>query len=95
MDVIEIIQTKRNGGTLDKEQIDWFISNFSSGYIPDEQTAALAMSIYFNGMETDELTNWTKAMVASGVTLDLDSVGKFTVDKHSTGGVGDLSLIHI
>ena len=94
MDVIEIIQTKRNGGTLDKEQIDWFISNFSSGYIPDEQTAALAMSIYFNGMETDELTNWTKAMVASGVTLDLDSVGKFTVDKHSTGGVGDkVSLI--
>ncbi|MBO58616.1 MAG: thymidine phosphorylase [Acidimicrobiaceae bacterium] len=94
MGVIEIIQTKRNGGTLDKEQIDWFISNFSSGYIPDEQTAALAMSIYFNGMETDELTNWTKAMVASGVTLDLDSVGKFTVDKHSTGGVGDkVSLI--
>ena len=94
MDVIEIIQTKRNGGTLDKEQIDWFISNFSSGYIPDEQTAALAMSIYFNGMETDELTNWTKAMVASGVTLALDSVGKFTVDKHSTGGVGDkVSLI--
>ena len=94
MDVIEIIQTKRNGGTLDKEQIDWFISNFSSGYIPDEQTAALAMSIYFNGMETDELTNWTKAMVASGVTLDLDSVGKCTVDKHSTGGVGDkVSLI--
>tara|TARA_Y100001970_G_C14223533_1_gene854133 strand:+ start:37 stop:1308 length:1272 start_codon:yes stop_codon:yes gene_type:complete len=94
MDVIEIIQTKRNGGTLDKEQIDWFISNFSSGYIADEQTAALAMSIYFNGMETDELTNWTKAMVASGVTLDLDSVGKFTVDKHSTGGVGDkVSLI--
>ena len=94
MDVIEIIQTKRNGGTLDKEQIDWFISNFSNGYIPDEQTAALAMSIYFNGMETDELTNWTKAMVASGVTLDLDSVGKYTVDKHSTGGVGDkVSLI--
>ena len=94
MDVIEIIQTKRNGGTLDKEQIDWFISNFSSGYIADEQTAALAMSIYFNGMETDELTNWTKAMVASGVTLDLDSVGKYTVDKHSTGGVGDkVSLI--
>ena len=94
MDALGIIQTKRDGGTLSKEQIDWFISNFSSGYIPDEQTAALAMSIYFNGMETDELTNWTKAMVASGVTLDLDSVGKFTVDKHSTGGVGDkVSLI--
>ena len=94
MDVIEIIQTKRDGRTLNKEQIDWFINNFSAGHIPDEQTAALAMSIYFNGMETDELTNWTKAMVSSGVTLDLNSVGKHTVDKHSTGGVGDkVSLI--
>ena len=94
MDVIEIIQTKRDGRTLNKEQIDWFINNFSAGHIPDEQTAALAMSIYFNGMETDELTNWTKAMASSGVTLDLNSVGKHTVDKHSTGGVGDkVSLI--
>ncbi|HJM37457.1 MAG TPA: thymidine phosphorylase [Acidimicrobiales bacterium] len=95
MDALEIIQTKRDGGTLSKEQIDWFIENFSeSELIPDEQAAALAMSIFFNGMESEELTNWTKAMVDSGVTLDLSSVGKPTVDKHSTGGVGDkVSLI--
>ena len=95
MDAIEIIQTKRDGGTLSKEQIDWFIKKFSDGEnIPDEQAAALAMSIFFNGMEAEELTNWTKAMVDSGVTLDLSSVGKPTVDKHSTGGVGDkVSLI--
>ena len=95
MDAIEIIQTKRDGGTLSKEQIDWFIKKFSDGEnIPDEQAAALAMSIFFNGMEPGELTNWTKAMVDSGVTLDLGSVGKPTVDKHSTGGVGDkVSLI--
>ncbi|MFL3011596.1 MAG: thymidine phosphorylase [Acidimicrobiales bacterium] len=95
MDALGIIQTKRDGGTLSKEQIDWFIKNFSgSELIPDEQAAALAMSIFFNGMESEELAHWTKAMVNSGVTLDLSVVGKKTVDKHSTGGVGDkVSLI--
>ena len=95
MDALGIIQTKRDGGTLSKEQIDWFIKNFSgSELIPDEQAAALAMSIFFNGMEPEELAHWTKAMVNSGVTLDLSGVGKKTVDKHSTGGVGDkVSLI--
>ncbi len=95
MDALGIIQTKRDGGTLSKEQIDWFIENFSgSELIPDEQAAALAMSIFFNGMEPEELAHWTKAMVNSGVTLDLSGVGKKTVDKHSTGGVGDkVSLI--
>ena len=95
MDALGIIQTKRDGGTLSKEQIDWFIKNFSeSELIPDEQAAALAMSIFFNGMEPEELAHWTKAMVDSGVTLDLSGIGKKTVDKHSTGGVGDkVSLI--
>ena len=95
MDALEVIQTKRDGGVLSKEQINWFITNFSkSENIPDEQAAALAMSIFFNGMEPEELMYWTKAMVDSGVTLDLSSVGKKTVDKHSTGGVGDkVSLI--
>ena len=95
MDALGIIQTKRDGGTLSKEQIDWFIKNFSgSELIPDEQAAALAMSIFFNGMESEELAHWTKAMVNSGITLDLSVVGKKTVDKHSTGGVGDkVSLI--
>ena len=76
MDAIEIIQTKRDGGVLTREQINWFIKNFSEGgYIPDEQAAALAMAIFFNGMEPEELTNWTRAMVDSGTTLDLSNVG--------------------
>ena len=68
MDALGIIQTKRDGGTLSKEQIDWFIENFSeSELIPDEQAAALAMSIFFNGMEPEELAHCTKAMVNSGI----------------------------
>ena len=95
MDAIEIIRTKRDAGVLSKNQIYWFIRNFSEGGgISDEQAAALSMSIYFNGMNTEELTTWTSAMVDSGIKLDLSPVGKTTVDKHSTGGVGDkVSLI--
>ena len=95
MNVIDIIKTKRDGGELTEEQISWFISEFSQGgSIPDEQAAALAMAIYFQGMERKELSSWNQAMVNSGATLDLSQVGRRTVDKHSTGGVGDkVSLV--
>ena len=95
MNVIDIIKTKRDGGELTEEQISWFIQEFSQGgSIPDEQAAALAMAIYFQGMERKELSSWNRAMVNSGATLDLSQVGRRTVDKHSTGGVGDkVSLI--
>ena len=95
MNVIDIIKTKRDGGELTEDQISWFIKEFSQGgSIPDEQAAALAMAIYFQGMERKELSCWNKAMVDSGATLDLSQVGRRTVDKHSTGGVGDkVSLI--
>ena len=95
MDVTDIIRTKRDGKRLTDSQIRWFIAEFSSGEsIPDEQAAALAMAIYFRGMTPDELTVWNKAMVDSGTTLDLSRVGRPTVDKHSTGGVGDkVSLV--
>ena len=95
MNVIDIIKTKRDGGELTEEQISWFIKEFSQGgSIPDEQAAALAMAIYFQGMERNELSSWNRAMVNSGATLDLSQVGRRTVDKHSTGGVGDkVSLI--
>lgn len=95
MNVIDIIKTKRDGGELTEEQISWFISEFSQGgSIPDEQAAALAMAIYFQGMERNELSSWNRAMVNSGATLDLSQVGRRTVDKHSTGGVGDkVSLV--
>ena len=95
MDVVDIIRAKRDGECLTDDQIDWFVAEFSRGEtIPDEQAAALAMAIYFQGMTRDELTTWNRAMVDSGVTLDLSGVGRPTVDKHSTGGVGDkVSLI--
>ena len=95
MNVIDIIKTKRDGGELTEEQISWFIKEFSQGgSIPDEQAAALAMAIYFQGMERKELSSWNQAMVNSGATLDLSQVGRRTVDKHSTGGVGDkVSLV--
>ena len=95
MDVVDIIRAKRDGERLTDDQIDWFVAEFSrGGTIPDEQAAALAMAIYFQGMTPDELTTWNRAMVDSGVTLDLSGVGRPTVDKHSTGGVGDkVSLI--
>ena len=95
MDAVEVIRTKRDGRRLSDEQIEWFIGRYAEGgEIADEQAAALAMAIFFNGMEPDELATWTRAMVDSGRTLDLSGVGRPTVDKHSTGGVGDkVSLV--
>ena len=95
VDAVEVIRTKRDGGRLSDEQIRWFIGRYAEGgVIADEQAAALAMAIFFNGMEPDELATWTRAMVDSGRTLDLSGVGRPTVDKHSTGGVGDkVSLV--
>ncbi len=93
-DVLEVIRTKRDGGTLSEEQILFFIAGYTDGSIADEQASALLMAILFNSMEADELTVWTKAMIDSGEIMDLSSVGRPTVDKHSTGGVGDkVSLI--
>ncbi len=91
----DVIVTKRDGGRLSDEQIDWFISTYSaSDEIADEQAAALIMAIFLNGMEPDELAHWTGAMIDSGDRLDLSSIDRPTVDKHSTGGVGDkVSLI--
>jgi len=94
MEMVDLIRTKRDGGRLSDDQIRWFIEHFASGDIGDEQAAAMTMAIWFNGMEPDELSVWTQAMIDSGETLDLSGVGRPTVDKHSTGGVGDkVSLI--
>ena len=95
MDTVEIIRAKRDGHRLTDDQITWFIDNYArGGVIADEQAAALAMAIFFRGMQSDELATWTRAMVDSGSRLDLSGVGRPTVDKHSTGGVGDkVSLI--
>ncbi|MFP3905615.1 MAG: thymidine phosphorylase [Acidimicrobiales bacterium] len=94
MDVVDIIRTKRDGHRLSDEQIDWFIGAYTEGEVADEQASALLMAIVFQGMDPDELAHWTAAMIASGTRLDLSGVGRPTVDKHSTGGVGDkVSLV--
>ena len=94
MDAIDVILTKRDGGRLSDEQIDWFIGSYTDGTIGDEQAAALLMAILFRGLDGDELARWTAQMIATGTRADLSSLTRPTVDKHSTGGVGDkISLI--
>jgi thymidine phosphorylase len=93
-DAVELIRAKRDGGELTEAQIRWLISSYSSGEVAEEQMSALLMAIYFRGLGPAELRTWTAAMVSSGDRLELSAVGAPTVDKHSTGGVGDkVSLI--
>ena len=93
-DTIDLITAKRDGGRLADDDIRWLIAAYARGDVPDEQVSALLMAIYFRGLEPAELRTWTEAMIDSGDRLDLGSVPWPTVDKHSTGGVGDkVSLI--
>jgi thymidine phosphorylase len=86
---VDVITTKRDGGTLSDGQIDWVVDAYTRGAVADEQMSALAMAILLRGMRPAEIARWTAAMIASGERLDLSSVPRSTVDKHSTGGVGD------
>ena len=88
-DAVELIRTKRDGGTLAPEAIDWLIRAYTDAVVTDEQMAAMAMAIFFRGLDGDELTRWTNAMIATGERMDFSSLSRPTVDKHSTGGVGD------
>ena len=88
-DAVDIIRAKRDGGTLSLEQITWVIGAYARGDVGDEQMAALAMAIYLRGMDTAEIRQWTRAMVNSGERMDFSGLSQPTVDKHSTGGVGD------
>jgi thymidine phosphorylase len=88
MSAVDVIRSKRDGTRLRDEQIDWVIDAYTRGVVADEQMSALAMAIFLNGMDAEETARWTAAMVDSGETLAL-KVGRPTVDKHSTGGVGD------
>lgn len=88
-DAVDIIRTKRDGGRLSPEQIDWVVDAYTRGVVADEQMSALAMAILLNGMERDEIARWTAAMIASGERLDFSTLSRPTADKHSTGGVGD------
>lgn len=90
----DLLAAKAQGQRLDDDQIHWFISSYTNGDIPDEQASSLLMAIRLRGMMPAELAVWTAAMIESGERLDLSAVGAPTVDKHSTGGVGDkISLI--
>ena len=86
---IDVITTKRDHGRLSGEQIDWVVAAYTRGDVADEQMAALAMAVLLNGMDAEEISRWTQAMIDSGDVLDLGDVGRPLVDKHSTGGVGD------
>ncbi|HEY6666927.1 MAG TPA: thymidine phosphorylase [Propionibacteriaceae bacterium] len=88
-DVVELIRTKCDGVELGDAQIDWLIEAYTADVIADEQMSALAMAVRFCGLSRRELNRWTRAMINSGERLDFSALSKPTVDKHSTGGVGD------
>jgi thymidine phosphorylase len=93
-DAVSLIRAKRDGQRLGDDDITWLFEAYARHEVADEQMSALLMAIYFRGLDHAELRTWTAAMIASGDRLDLSSVGRPTVDKHSTGGVGDkVSLI--
>ena len=88
-DPVDVIRTKRDGGELGDAAIDWVIEAYTAGDIAEEQMSALAMAIFFRGLDARELSRWTRAMISSGSRLDFSGLSRPTADKHSTGGVGD------
>lgn len=89
MNMVELIQKKKDGLALNAEEIKWFVDGYVAGNIPDYQASALLMAIYFQGLSEEETFCLTDAMRYSGDTIDLSSINGIKVDKHSTGGVGD------
>lgn len=89
MQMTDIILKKRDGFELSKEEIEFFIKNYVNNIIPDYQASALAMAIYFQGMNKKEISFLTDSMLHSGEIIDLSSINGVKIDKHSTGGVGD------
>ena len=89
-DVVDLIRAKRDGRALADAEIEWLIPAYTDGRIGDEQMAALAMAIVFRGLDEAELNAWTAAMIATGERMDFSGLQRPVVDKHSTGGVGDM-----
>jgi thymidine phosphorylase len=88
-DAVDVIRTKRDGGELSDAQVDWVIDAYTRGQVADEQMSALAMAVLLRGMSRREVARWTDAMIRSGDRMDFSGLRRATVDKHSTGGVGD------
>ena len=86
---VEIIAAKRDSHVLSDAQIDWVVDAYTRGVVADEQMSALAMAILLNGMNSHEISQWTNAMINSGERMNWKMLDRPTVDKHSTGGVGD------
>ena len=94
MNILEIIEKKRENQELTKEEIEYFVNGYTEEKITDYQAAALVMAIFINGMTKQETADLSLAMAHSGEILDLSKLNKIIVDKHSTGGVGDkVSLV--
>ncbi|HEY7018279.1 MAG TPA: hypothetical protein VH297_07390, partial [Gaiellaceae bacterium] len=92
----ELIERKRDGGELTAEELNELMLGYARDEVPDYQLAALCMAIFFRGLTTAETYAMTKAMIATGDTVDLHSaLGRKVVDKHSTGGVGDKTSIAV
>ena len=88
-DAVDVIRIKRDRQKLPMDAIDWVIDAYTRGVVADEQMSALAMAIFLNGMDREEIARWTQAMIDSGETMNFAALSKATTDKHSTGGVGD------
>lgn len=93
MRMVDLIEKKRDGGSLNKEEIQFIIDGYTRGEIPDYQLSAFLMTVFYQDMTDEEITNMTLAMASSGEMIDLSGIQGIKVDKHSTGGVGDTTTL--
>ena len=93
MRMVDLIEKKRDGNALSKEELDFIIDGYTDGSIPDYQMSALLMAIFYQDMTDEEISHLTLAMANSGDIIDLSSIEGVKVDKHSTGGVGDTTTL--